>query len=330
MLSGVTAQFGTGDWLGAGLWRLPARPGGRRGMYRDTGESPLMATDLIRHLRKQPTDVSTPVCGVAGAKFSRTLPTRQFQLAGNRREPGGAGLICSRASWEPGKTTLTKGNHLSGQGAAQEEEITSPTFTLIHKYTDGAKSAKRPAVYHIDLYRIESRPDLETLGLDDIFNERAIVIVEWPERLILPTNWPVVRIKLEHAWRKTCGRLRFAKTKAARSGHEIIRAHAARLWPGAGRLQTHDVKARVHVRARCRLPRPRSLPKVAESPRRCQYCSAERMFLQSRTFEKSLMPRAEMVLMGPAKMAFTQTPGRQVRRQTDPFSRGRPWPRPSR
>ena len=106
-------------------------------------------------------------------------------------------LILLTGELGAGKTTLTKGI-ASGAGAAQEEEITSPTFTLIHKYTDGAKSAKRPAVYHIDLYRIESRPDLETLGLDDIFNERVIVIVEWPERLILPTNWPMVQIKLEH------------------------------------------------------------------------------------------------------------------------------------
>ena len=106
-------------------------------------------------------------------------------------------LILLTGELGAGKTTLTKGI-ASGAGAAQEEEITSPTFTLIHKYTDGAKPAKRPAVYHIDLYRIESRPDLETLGLDDIFNERVIVIVEWPERLILPTNWPMVQIKLEH------------------------------------------------------------------------------------------------------------------------------------
>jgi tRNA threonylcarbamoyl adenosine modification protein YjeE len=79
-------------------------------------------------------------------------------------------LILLTGELGAGKTTLTKGI-ASGAGAAQEEEITSPTFTLIHKYTDGGKSAKRPAVYHIDLYRIESRPDLETLGLDDIFNE---------------------------------------------------------------------------------------------------------------------------------------------------------------
>ena len=113
------------------------------------------------------------------------------------REMGAPVLILLTGELGAGKTTLTKGI-ASGAGAAQEEEITSPTFTLIHKYTDGAKPAKRPAVYHIDLYRIESRPDLETLGLDDIFNERVIVIVEWPERLILPTNWPMVQIKLEH------------------------------------------------------------------------------------------------------------------------------------
>jgi tRNA threonylcarbamoyladenosine biosynthesis protein TsaE len=106
-------------------------------------------------------------------------------------------LILLTGELGAGKTTLTKGI-ASGAGAAHEEEITSPTFTLIHKYTGGAKSAEQPAVYHIDLYRIESRKDLETLGLDDIFNERAIIIVEWPERLNLPENWPIMRIKLEH------------------------------------------------------------------------------------------------------------------------------------
>lgn len=106
-------------------------------------------------------------------------------------------LILLTGELGAGKTTLTKGI-ASGAGAAHQEEITSPTFTLIHKYTGDSKSSASPGVYHIDLYRIESRQDLETLGLDDIFNERAIVIVEWPERLNQPTNWPIVRIKLEH------------------------------------------------------------------------------------------------------------------------------------
>jgi tRNA threonylcarbamoyladenosine biosynthesis protein TsaE len=106
-------------------------------------------------------------------------------------------LILLTGELGAGKTTLTKGI-VSGAGAAQAEEITSPTFTLIHKYTGDSKGANLASVYHIDLYRIENRQDLETLGLDDIFNERAIIIVEWPDRLNLPTNWPVVNIRLEH------------------------------------------------------------------------------------------------------------------------------------
>ena len=90
-----------------------------------------------------------------------------------------------------GKTTLTKGI-VSGLGAAAEEEVTSPTFTLVHKYERGAR------VYHVDLYRIADLHDLETLGLEDVFSEKAIVIVEWPDRLQLRMDWPIVRIALEH------------------------------------------------------------------------------------------------------------------------------------
>jgi tRNA threonylcarbamoyladenosine biosynthesis protein TsaE len=90
-----------------------------------------------------------------------------------------------------GKTTLTKGI-TAGAGAAREDDVTSPTFTLVHKY-DG-----RTRVYHVDLYRVGDFHDLETLGLEDIFSENAIVIVEWPDRLKLRTDWPVVRIGLEH------------------------------------------------------------------------------------------------------------------------------------
>ena len=90
-----------------------------------------------------------------------------------------------------GKTTLTKGM-ASGLGAASEDEVTSPTFTLVHKYTRGAP------VYHVDLYRIGDFHDFETLGLEDVFAEKAVVIVEWPDRFRLRTDWPVMRIKLEH------------------------------------------------------------------------------------------------------------------------------------
>jgi tRNA threonylcarbamoyladenosine biosynthesis protein TsaE len=90
-----------------------------------------------------------------------------------------------------GKTTLTKGI-VAGLGAAAEDEVTSPTFTLVHVYGPAAK------VYHADLYRIESFHDFETLGMEDVFTEPRVVILEWSERFPLKSPWPQVRIRLEH------------------------------------------------------------------------------------------------------------------------------------
>jgi tRNA threonylcarbamoyladenosine biosynthesis protein TsaE len=100
-------------------------------------------------------------------------------------------LILLSGDLGAGKTTLTKGI-ASGLGAAQEEDVTSPTFTLVHRYEG------RTRVYHVDLYRIGDAHDFDTLGLEDVFAEQAVVIVEWPDRLRLHTDWPVVRIRLEH------------------------------------------------------------------------------------------------------------------------------------
>jgi tRNA threonylcarbamoyladenosine biosynthesis protein TsaE len=100
-------------------------------------------------------------------------------------------LILLSGDLGAGKTTLTKGI-ASGLGAAPEDEVTSPTFTLVHKYDRASRA------YHVDLYRITSPHDFETLGLEDIFDERAVVIVEWSDKLILQTDWPVLRINLEH------------------------------------------------------------------------------------------------------------------------------------
>lgn len=100
-------------------------------------------------------------------------------------------LILLSGDLGAGKTTLTKGI-AAGLGAAREDDVTSPTFTLVHKYEGSTR------VYHVDLYRIEDLHDLETLGLEDIFSEQAVIIVEWPDRLKLRTDWPIVRIQLEH------------------------------------------------------------------------------------------------------------------------------------
>ena len=92
-----------------------------------------------------------------------------------------------------GKSTLTKGI-VAGLGAAQEDEVTSPTFTLVHVH--GATEASK--VYHADLYRVETFHDFETLGLEDIFAQPAVAILEWSERFPLQSPWPQIRVRLEH------------------------------------------------------------------------------------------------------------------------------------
>lgn len=90
-----------------------------------------------------------------------------------------------------GKTTLTKGI-VAGLGVVGEDEVTSPTFTLVHVYGAVAK------VYHADLYRIQSVRDFETLGLEDVFEKPAVVILEWAERFPLASPWPQIHVRLEH------------------------------------------------------------------------------------------------------------------------------------
>src|SRR5438552_17207734 len=90
-----------------------------------------------------------------------------------------------------GKTTLTKGL-VSGLGAANEGDVTSPTSTLVHGYGKQAK------VYHADLYRIQSFHDFETLGMEDMFAVPAVAILDWSERFPLQSPWPQFRVRLEH------------------------------------------------------------------------------------------------------------------------------------
>ncbi len=84
-----------------------------------------------------------------------------------------------------GKTTLAKGI-VKGLGAAAPEDVSSPTFTLIHEYSQN--------VYHIDLYRLDMAAQVATLGLDEIFDRRAVVLIEWGERF--PELMPEDRIEI--------------------------------------------------------------------------------------------------------------------------------------
>ena len=85
-----------------------------------------------------------------------------------------------------GKTTLAKGI-VEGLAAATPDEVSSPTFTLIHEYGGGR-------VYHIDLYRLEEPREVATLGLDEIFEREAVVLIEWGERF--PRLMPDRRIEI--------------------------------------------------------------------------------------------------------------------------------------
>jgi tRNA threonylcarbamoyladenosine biosynthesis protein TsaE len=112
-------------------------------------------------------------------------------------------LVLLKGDLGSGKTTLTKGI-ISGLGAAKEEDVTSPTFNLVHEFhihnPAGNEMNPNPCkVYHVDLYRIESFHDLESLGLEDALSEKSIVIIEWPEHFTFRTDWPTVEIRLDHA-----------------------------------------------------------------------------------------------------------------------------------
>jgi tRNA threonylcarbamoyladenosine biosynthesis protein TsaE len=83
-----------------------------------------------------------------------------------------------------GKTTLVKGIAV-GLKAAEAEEVTSPTFTLIHEYEGSIASRGKNTpvmLYHLDLYRIENERQLESLGLDELIRPDSIVLVEWGEK----------------------------------------------------------------------------------------------------------------------------------------------------
>ncbi len=104
-------------------------------------------------------------------------------------------LVLLKGDLGAGKTTLTKGI-IAGLGAAQEKDVTSPTFALIHVFQ---RSGSQPIkVYHADLYRIEGAQGLDSLGLEDVLSDPCILIVEWSERLTLRSDWPIVRIELDH------------------------------------------------------------------------------------------------------------------------------------
>jgi tRNA threonylcarbamoyladenosine biosynthesis protein TsaE len=111
-----------------------------------------------------------------GERLARELPPR--------------GVVLLIGNLGAGKTTLAKGI-VHGRGAAGAEEVSSPTFTLVHEYGENS------AVYHIDLYRLDEPRQVATLGLDELFDRDALVLIEWGERFpqLMPKPRTEIRMR---------------------------------------------------------------------------------------------------------------------------------------
>ena len=100
-------------------------------------------------------------------------------------------LVLLRGDLGAGKTTLIKGI-ASAFEAAPEENVTSPTFTLVHEYRGPLAN-----LYHIDLYRVDTPRQLETLGIDDLIAEDSVLLIEWGEKFARFVRDRDVEITLE-------------------------------------------------------------------------------------------------------------------------------------
>lgn len=94
-------------------------------------------------------------------------------------------VLFLRGDLGAGKTTLVKGI-AAALGAAEPDEVTSPTFTLIHEYAgrsvEHANLGAAILLYHLDLYRIENQRQLDTLGIEDLMTPQSLLLIEWGEK----------------------------------------------------------------------------------------------------------------------------------------------------
>jgi tRNA threonylcarbamoyladenosine biosynthesis protein TsaE len=125
---------------------------------------------------------------------SRTFHTHSEEetIALGRELAGelGDGVVLLIGNLGAGKTTLAKGI-VEGRNGTPADEVSSPTFTLIHQYGDNSP------VYHVDLYRLDESREVEGLGLDDLFRSRVLTLLEWAERFpaLLPRTRTEIRLR---------------------------------------------------------------------------------------------------------------------------------------
>ena len=101
-------------------------------------------------------------------------------------------IVLLRGDLGAGKTTMVKGI-AEGFQAAKADDVTSPTFTLIHEYR-----GPEVTLFHIDLYRIDTQRELDTLALDDLMTAQSILLIEWGEKFARFSKERDVEIAIEH------------------------------------------------------------------------------------------------------------------------------------
>jgi len=173
------------------MWGRPPRPGGERNglkprsscaalkrqssTYTDRVERRARASALLREIVTHSAEETIA--------FGRTLADLLVPPK----------VVLLRGELGAGKTTLVKGIAAAFEAAA-EEDVTSPTFTLVHEYR-----GPRANLYHIDLYRVDTQRELETLGLDDLRSDDSILLIEWGEKFPRFVRELDVEIVLERA-----------------------------------------------------------------------------------------------------------------------------------
>jgi len=124
------------------------------------------------------------------AQQFETFSDEETLALGRKLAPQLSGVVLLIGDLGAGKTTLAKGI-VEGLGAASADEVSSPTYTLIHEYGDPVK------VYHADLYRLDTAEQVRRLGLEELFYKPAITLIEWGERFpeIIPLAHTEIRLK---------------------------------------------------------------------------------------------------------------------------------------
>ncbi len=104
-------------------------------------------------------------------------------------------IICLFGDLGAGKTIFSKG---IAKGMGIKERIISPTFSLIREHEiDGGSPIKK--LYHLDLYRVENKAEIRSIGIDDIFSDpESISIIEWAERLGEKIPKKCIRVHIDH------------------------------------------------------------------------------------------------------------------------------------